>query len=115
MARPHLERIGIAGRGAPSVAEDASSPRGYPRPLLRRAQWTSLDGRWAFAIDPEATMRVDEVRFDGSIEVPFSPETPRSGVGDTSLYAACWYRREIATPDLRSHERLLLHFGAIDY
>ena len=68
--------------------------RGYPRPQLRRAQWTSLDGTWDFAIDPEAEWhRPDEVSFDRTIEVPFAPETRASGIGDTRFYKACWYRR----------------------
>ena len=47
--------------------------------------------------------------------VPFSPETPRSGVHDTGFYKACWYRRIISVPPLRNGERLLLHFGAVDH
>ncbi len=30
------------------------SPPDYPRPQLRRAQWTTLNGQWDFAIDHEA-------------------------------------------------------------
>ena len=36
--------------------------RGYPRPQLRREEWTSLDGTWQFAIDENALWaRPDEV------------------------------------------------------
>ena len=38
--------------------------------------------------------------WDRTITVPFSPETTRSGVSDTSFYKACWYRREVAVPPL---------------
>ncbi len=92
-----------------------SGAPGYPRPLLRRAEWTSLDGTWEFALDPEATCTHREVRFDARIRVPFAPETAKSGVHDTGLYKACWYRREVELPRLERHERLLLHFGAVDY
>src|SRR5690242_17148791 len=68
--------------------------RGYPRPQLRRQTWYSLNGEWDFVIDTQRAWRhPDEVRWRQRIVVPFSPETPASGIGDTSLYARCWYRR----------------------
>jgi beta-galactosidase/beta-glucuronidase len=89
---------------------------GYPRPQLQRAGWVSLNGTWAFALDPEAAWRKPgEVRFDRRIEVPFAPETARSGVGEAGFYRACWYRRTLDVPELRPGERLVLHFGAVDY
>jgi hypothetical protein len=92
------------------------SARGYPRPQLRRAKWWSLDGAWEFAIDTDARWtRPDQVAWEGKIEVPFAPETPASGVGDTGLYEACWYRRVIAVPALAAGERLIVRFGAVDY
>jgi Glycosyl hydrolases family 2, sugar binding domain/Glycosyl hydrolases family 2, TIM barrel domain len=88
----------------------------HPRPLLRRAAWTSLDGPWAFALDPDARWRTPaDVAFDREIVVPFSPETPASGVADTSMYRACWYRRGFRAPELRAGERLWLRFGAVDH
>jgi beta-galactosidase/beta-glucuronidase len=50
-----------------------------------------------------------------SITVPFAPETKASGIGDTSLYRKVWYRKHFVTPDRESKERILLHFGAVDY
>ncbi|RYE92647.1 MAG: glycoside hydrolase family 2, partial [Myxococcales bacterium] len=103
----------------PSMNPPPSGPHGghgYPRPQLQRATWQSLNGRWQFAIDPEAEWRrPEEVLHDQVIEVPYAPETQRSGVGDTSLFRACWYRTRVATPALGDGERLLLHFGAVDY
>lgn len=55
-----------------------------------------------------------EVRWDRHIEVPFSPETPASGIGDTRLFKAVWYRLKFRPPELGPKERLLLHFGAVD-
>jgi len=102
---------------APAPDRDQpASGHGYPRPLLRRAQWQSLNGRWRFAIDREALLRTpSDVTFDREILVPFAPETEASGIRDTSLYRACWYSREVDTPALRPRERLILHFGAVDY
>jgi hypothetical protein len=89
---------------------------GYPRPLLRRDAWTPLDGPWDFALDSEGRWtRARDVRFTRTINVPFAPETPASGVHDRGLFRACWYRRRVAAPRLDPGDRLLLHFGAVDY
>jgi hypothetical protein len=57
----------------------------------------------------------DSVRWDSSILVPFAPETPLSGVGNTGFFQTVWYRRYFEAPDLEPGERLILHFGAVDY
>lgn len=89
---------------------------GYPRPQLRRAGWHSLDGGWDFALDPEALWRSpDQVEWKATIEVPFSPETPASGIGEDGLFRACWYRRQANIPAPAPAKRVLLHFGAVDY
>jgi beta-galactosidase/beta-glucuronidase len=90
--------------------------RGYPRPLLRRTNWQTLNGEWDFAKDPlgEWNMPAD-VRWTARIRVPFSPEAPLSGVADTGFYRALWYRRSVARPPLQPGCRWLLHFGAVDY
>ncbi len=89
---------------------------GHPRPQLRREGWLSLDGVWEFAFDPDARWtRPDSPTWAESIRVPFAPETPASGLGNTGFYLACWYRRTFDAPELRPGQRLLLHFGAVDY
>ncbi len=89
---------------------------GYPRPQLERAEWTCLNGVWDFALDPEAQWAdPTDVRWDAQIIVPFAPETAASGIGDTRFYRACWYRRTFDAPKLTADERLILHFGAVDY
>jgi beta-galactosidase/beta-glucuronidase len=94
----------------------ARRERGYPRPMLQRANWSSLDGRWDFAIDHDAKLTAPgEVKWDAKIQVPFSPETPASGVHDTGLFKAVWYRRTFDAPKVGRDQRLILHFGAVDY
>src|SRR5687768_7778427 len=94
----------------------ARRARGYPRPMLVRGNWASLDGRWEFAIDHDAKVSSpDGVKWDSHIEVPFSPETPASGVNDTRLFKAVWYRRTFDAPKAGRDQRVLLHFGAVDY
>jgi beta-galactosidase/beta-glucuronidase len=96
--------------------EVVRNPRGYPRPQLERAQWTSLNGRWHFAIDHDALLTSpDAVKWESQIEVPFAPESPASGVNDSRLYKAVWYRRTFDAPKVGRDQRLMLHFGAVDY
>ncbi len=88
---------------------------GYPRPLLERAEWFCLNGLWDFALDPEAQWSAPEqVGWDSKILVPFSPETPASGIANTGFYRACWYRCTFRAPE-KENKRLILHFGAVDY
>jgi beta-galactosidase/beta-glucuronidase len=90
--------------------------RGYPRPLLRRDTWYSLNGEWEFALDPASEWLVPEqVRWDEIIRVPYSPETARSGIANTGFYRSCWYRRRITAPQILPGQRLFLHFGAVDH
>lgn len=89
---------------------------GYPRPQFRRRRWQNLNGSWDFALDIESTQSSPEhITWSARIEVPFAAETARSGVADTGLYRSCWYRRMLDTPQLQHSERLILHFGAVDY
>jgi beta-galactosidase/beta-glucuronidase len=88
----------------------------YPRPLLRRPAWWSLDGKWQFALDREATIDSPRyVKWNSSILVPFAPESPASGVGESGYFRRSWYRRMFRAPALPDGERLILHFGAVDY
>src|SRR5215208_5041265 len=88
--------------------------RGYPRPQLVREHWTSLNGPWDFAIDFDGDLREpSQIVWNKTIVVPFAPETTLSGVRDTGLFRACWYRRFCEIPK-RNAEVVLLHFGAVD-
>lgn len=88
----------------------------YPRPLLRRRGWQSLNGTWDFADDPAGTLASPaEVVFDEVITVPFAPETPASGIARPGYRIACWYRHNLEYDPLAPGERLLLHFGAVDH
>ena len=85
----------------------------YPRPQLRRNSYLNLNGIWEYAITKTAEK---PAAMQGEIVVPFSPETPLSGVGhilqpDEYL----WYRRSVTLPEgFFRGGRLLLHFGAVD-
>ena len=98
------------------LSTDLDHGRAYPRPQLVRQQWLPLNGKWRFALDPDAAWRLpDDVVFDRQIEVPFSPEAPASGVGETGFYCAVWYARDVQMEPVVGDGRVLLHFGAVDY
>lgn len=86
----------------------------YPRPQMRRDSYLNLNGRWEYAItDSDEPPRC----WDGTILVPFSPESALSGVGRTLRPGqTLWYRREVNVPQgfIPRDGRLLLHFGAVD-
>src|SRR6266487_7000799 len=95
---------------------DGKPERGYPRPQLVRQQWQSLNGQWGFAIDAQGQWHSpSEVAWQTTIQVPFAPETPASGVADTGFYDAVWYHLKTPVPLLPPDRRLILHFGAVDY
>jgi beta-galactosidase/beta-glucuronidase len=90
--------------------------RAYPRPQLRRDSWISVNGQWDFAIQPDPVWRDPaDVEWTARILVPFAPETDASGIGETSFFSTCWYRRAVSLPELPDESHLLLHFGAVDY
>ena len=89
---------------------------GYPRPQLRRKHWQSLNGSWDFAIDTDGIWcHPDEVEWQATIQVPYAPETPASGIAQTRFFRVCWYRRTVDVAESVSEGRHLLHFGAVDY
>lgn len=107
---------------SPSGATTAVLSGAYPRPQLVRGDWISLDGDWGFAYD-DADRGLGEHwerrgGLDRRIQVPFPPESPASGIGDTGAHPVCWYHRELHDADLAAAGepgRYLLHFGAVDY
>ncbi|WP_445500435.1 glycoside hydrolase family 2 protein [Microvirga sp. G4-2] len=102
------------------MTETISPAHLHPRPQLRRERWTDLCGSWGFAFDDDnrgfAEGWFDKAEpFDREIMVPFPPESARSGVHETGFHPVVWYRREIRVDEADCRDRLLLHFGAVDY
>ena len=88
----------------------------YPRPQLRREQWMSLNGTWEFSKGRETVCEhAAQVSWDARIEVPFSPETEASGIGDTGFYSSVWYRRTWEQGPIPPDDRVILHFEAVDF
>lgn len=84
----------------------------YPRPQMARKNWLNLNGPWNYSITDSPKY---PKKFDGTIIVPFSPETELSGVGiSLKKNEYLWYSREVNIPDSFAGKRLILHFGAVD-
>jgi len=97
----------------------------YPRPMLCREHWISLDGTWEFGYDDDdegvAARWFDQSAsgpFTRQIRVPYPPESPASLIGDRQIHPVVWYRRRIpreSLPNGRDGHRVLIHFGAVDF
>jgi hypothetical protein len=100
-------------RWAKDVTPEKAHPE-YPRPQMVRKNWVNLNGLWDYVVYPTATSMPD--KYAGKILVPFPIESSLSGVmkrvgPDESLV----YHRRFKLPEMKEGERLLLHFGAVDW
>ena len=103
----------IKTRWATEVSPDNALPE-YPRPMMTRQAWQNLNGLWNYAITPKAGKQ--PVEYDGQILVPFCVESSLSGVQKTvGADNALWYQREFSIPKNWKGQRVLLHFGAVDW
>lgn len=86
----------------------------YPRPIMERPDWQNLNGEWDYAITPlNSTIPHD---YDGKILVPFPVESQLSGVEKRlSENDALWYKRTFTIPSSWRQQKVLLHFGAVDW
>ena len=71
----------------------------YPRPAMRRDSYENLNGLWKYAITQTAEY---PAAWDGSILVPYSPETKASGVGRT-LQPGQWLHYHCAFAPIREN------------
>jgi len=84
----------------------------YPRPQLRRSNYTILNGYWNYSITK--TPKYPDI-FDGKILVPFSPESALSGVNrQVRPEEYLWYEKAVEVNRKHPSMRCLLHFGAVD-
>lgn len=109
---------------APIVRNDMITPWGekvtaenawqqYPRPQMKRDNWSNLNGKWNYAITPREEPKPET--WDGQILVPFAVESKLSGVQESlTPDQALWYERTF-TWQKSGGNKTLLHFEAVDY
>lgn len=84
----------------------------YPRPQFVRNSYINLNGCWKCEFSKSSELPSD---FKTDITVPFSPETPLSGVGrvlEPSEYLH--YEKRFDIPSNFNKGRVFIHFGAVD-
>ncbi len=103
----------LATRWAKDVSPRNALPE-YPRPQMIRERWLNLNGLWSYAVKGLADPQPET--FPGQILVPYPIESALSGVmkplGEKQLL---WYRRTFELPAAWRGDRVLLHFGAVDW
>ena len=103
----------------PDLSEPFTPRAEYPRPILARDDWQSLNGRWSFRVDEDNRGLADhwfKAAWDhaGTIIVPFSMESVASGMAESEGARVVWYQREIANPEAWGG-RIVLRIGASDF
>lgn len=89
----------------------------YPRPQLFRDSYQLLNGQWDFAFGKAE--EADDLRCGGfsdlKITVPFTYQTPASGIDRQDRQDVVWYSRQVELTPNQLQGRVLLHFEGSDY
>jgi len=95
---------------------DATNPLPeYPRPQLVREHWQNLNGLWDYAI-VAGKLGAAPGKYEGKLLVPYAVESALSGVGKTvGKDSSLWYRQTVTIDKEIRKQRVLLHFGAVDW
>ncbi len=94
----------------------------YPRPYMERESYYNLNGYWKYSFEEGIDLpEQDEAEHEwqGDILVPFSPESVLSEVSRILQPSeTLWYKCSLPEAFLKERsvgQRLLLHFGAVDF
>ncbi len=95
----------------------------YPRPQMVRNNWKNLNGEWDFLFDfgksGEERCFYKKEKFISNnvlkINVPFCPESKLSGIEYKDFIPAVWYMRNFELNQDEIKQRVIIHFGAVDY
>ncbi|GGA40649.1 glycoside hydrolase family 2 protein [Paenibacillus physcomitrellae] len=90
----------------------------YPRPQFERKNWLCLNGEWEFAFDDANIGEKEQwqtAKFPQTITVPFAFQSKLSGIEAPGFHDVVWYRRTFDIPPAWAGQKVILHFGAVDY
>lgn len=92
----------------------------YPRPQFVRAEWDNLNGTWEFCFDDKNIGEYDKWYEDfpceKEIQVPFTYESPKSGIGTEERHNYVWYKRTIKIDTCKTYNKsCILHFEGCDF
>ncbi|MBQ8212412.1 MAG: glycoside hydrolase family 2, partial [Clostridia bacterium] len=85
----------------------------HPDPQTERENWLCLNGAWDFYKQTTDGKRA----YEGTVTVPFSPETENSGIGGDFVLESgemLVYRRKTVLEQALLQGHTVLHFGAVD-
>ena len=85
----------------------------HPDPQAERENWLCLNGAWDFYKQTTDGKRA----YEGTVTVPFSPETENSGIGGDFVLESgemLVYRRKTVLEQALLQGHTVLHFGAVD-
>ena len=92
----------------------------YPKPQFERENWLNLNGVWQLEIDNgrsgmDRGLAEADAKLSDQILVPFCPESKLSGIENTDFMYGVWYKRTVTLTEQQCAQRVVLHFGAVDY
>jgi hypothetical protein len=85
----------------------------YPRPQMVRPSWLNLNGIWQMTAAGKSDLPPIGKELGQEILVPYPVESALSGVMKRA--DRIWYRRTFGVPSQWAGQRILLHFGAVDW
>lgn len=108
-----MQNVPVQTRWAKDVSPSNVLPE-YPRPQMVRSNWVNLNGLWDYAIT--AKDAAQPTAWEGKILVPYPIESALSGVKKVLQPTEhLWYMRRFNKPQMNTTDKVLLHFGAVDY
>ncbi len=91
----------------------------YPRPEFERDSYLNLNGEWQFQYDDEdiglKEQWFENKHFNRTIIVPYTYLCELSGIHESEFHDVVWYQKEFSFDDFSLKDRIILHFGAVDY
>jgi hypothetical protein len=102
----------IMTRWAAQVSPTNAHPE-YPRPQMTRPDWLCLNGLWQFSTATASQAAPVGQTLAEQILVPYPVESALSGLKRHE--SRMWYRRTFDVPAAWSGQRVLIHFGAVDW